>query len=136
MRWQLSLLALALLGSGCYRTTVRSGLPPSTAAEGYENRWQSGWFLGALRGSGPHELSALCPDGWAEVHTRGNFVTGLVTLASLGIYAPHQLTVVCASIPGPPPVNGYEPLPRPTATNSSPPRPVDYPPDPPPTREP
>ncbi len=125
--------SLAML-AGCYRTTIRSGLPPGTAADGYENRWHSGWVLGAAEGSGPHELNRLCPDGWAEVHTRGNFVTALATLASSGIYAPHQITIVCAAVPGPPPVEGYAPLPRPAADGPNPP--PNYPPGPPPIESP
>jgi hypothetical protein len=136
MKGRFLLVALLLLGTGCYRTTVRSGLPPGTAAENYENRWHSGWLLGAVQSSGPHKLAELCPDGWAEVHTRGNFVTGLITLATSGIYAPHQITVVCGSVPGPAPVSGYPPLPRPTATTAPPPHSFDSPPPPPPPRQP
>ncbi len=136
MKQRLLCVGLLLVCSACYRTTVRSGLPPGAAADKHENRWHSGWLLGAVQSSGPHEISHLCPNGWAEIHTRGNFVTGLVTLMTVGIYAPHQITIVCAAAPGPPPVAGYPPMPRPTATTSSPPRPADYPPDPPPFRKP
>jgi hypothetical protein len=113
--------AAAVLG-GCFRTTIRSGLPPGKTAPGYDQRWHSGWFLGAIESSGPHRPDSLCPEGWAEVHTRGNFVTGLVTVMTSGIYAPHQVTVVCAAAPlGPPPPTGYPPLPRPTAVTTPPP---------------
>jgi hypothetical protein len=124
--------AATLVLGGCYRTTVRSGAPPGTPAEHYNNRWHSGWFLGALESSWPHDLDSLCPEGWAEVHTRGNFVTALVTLLTSGVYAPHQVTVVCAvASSGPAPVAGYAPLPRPSSTTLPSPPASASPPGPP-----
>ena len=123
-------LVAALAVSGCYRTTIRSGLPPGPVAPHFEDRWHSGWLLGYVESGSPSEIgAATCPDGWAEVDTRGNFVTGLVTLMTFAVYAPHQITVVCAAAPlGPPPTEGYAPPPRPGTTR---PPTVGAPPGPP-----
>jgi len=112
------ILLAALSVSGCYRTTVRSGLPPGQAAPHFENRWRSGWLLGFVESGSPSEIGvATCPDGWAQVETRGNFITGLITLMTLAVYAPHQVTIVCAAAPlGPPPPEGYTPPSRPGST--------------------
>jgi hypothetical protein len=120
--------------AGCFRTTVRSGLPPGDVPAGYDEKWHSTWLLGAVETSGPYALDALCPGGWAELGTHTNLLQGLVTAVSYGIYTPQTVTIVCAA-PGaaaPPPRDGYAPLPAP-ATSSYPPAPVrnTYPPPPP-----
>lgn len=90
-------LMLALCTAGCFRTTVRSGHPPSDPAEGFEQRWHSGWLGGAVEASGPHDLARACPNGWAQIETKTDASQGLVTLLTLGIYAPQTVTVVCAA---------------------------------------
>lgn len=96
-RWLL--LATALLGSGCFRTTVRSGHPPGDPPEGWEHRWHSGWLLGAIEASGPHDLARACPAGWSEIETSTDPSQSLITLLTIGIYAPQSVSVVCAAEP-------------------------------------
>ena len=98
----LGILAVALVG-GCYRTTVRSGLPPGDAPDDYDRTWHSGFLLGFLETGGPYPVREICPQGWAEVHTSTNILQGLLTLVTYGIYTPQNVTVVCASpgVPGP-----------------------------------
>ncbi len=90
-------LLCALSLSGCYRTSVYSGLPPAEPAEGLSERWHSGWLLGAIESSGPHDLARACPAGWSVIETHTDASQGLVTLITLGIYAPQTVTVVCAA---------------------------------------
>jgi hypothetical protein len=98
MKWTLVLMA-ALLSSGCFRTTVRSGHPPSDPAEGFEQRWHSGWVGGSVEASGPHDLARACPHGWAQIETKTDASQGLITLLTLSIYSPQTVTVVCAAPP-------------------------------------
>ena len=93
----LCIAALAL--PGCYEATVRSGLPPSqTPARTFEH-WQHAFVFGLLDASGPYRLDRLCPDGWAEVTVETSAAGGFLTLVTLGIYSPQNVTVVCA-LPG------------------------------------
>lgn len=105
-RWRsavgLPVLLLPAL-AGCFHTTIRSGLPPGLEAERHQARWRSNLFLG----TGPLDLSpplsSLCPEGWAEIRSYTDVIQGLVALISVGLYAPHTTTVVCAT-PGSPKV--------------------------------
>jgi len=127
-------VAAAIAVGGCYRATVRSGLPPGNVPDAYDDRWHSGWFLGAVETSGPYPLEEICKEGWAEVHTSTNLLQGLLAFLTYGIYTPQTVTVVCAlsNAPHAPPVAGEAPLP-PAATSAYPPSPATsaYPPPPP-----
>jgi hypothetical protein len=90
-----ALAALALLSSGCFRTTVRSGAPPDKVAAGHDQRWHGGYLLGAVEASGPHDLSAACPEGWAQIELETRPLQTLATVLTLGIYAPQSETIVC-----------------------------------------
>jgi hypothetical protein len=124
---------LLLAASGCFSTTVRSGLPPGDAPDAYEDRWHSGWALGVAEGGDPYPLAEICPDGWAEVSTTTNPVQGLVSLITYGIYAPQSVTVVCAAVrpPHPPPREGEAPSAPSASPQYPPPRSRSYPPPPP-----
>lgn len=91
----------ALLLSGCFQTTLRSGHPPGEAPPGYDRRWHSGWVVGALETGGPHDLARVCPEGWAQIETTTDPSQALVTLLTIGIYAPQSVTVICR-VPAPP----------------------------------
>lgn len=92
----LLVIGSALASSGCWRTTLRSGLPPAEEAQGYDERVHDAYVLGAIETGDPHPLDALCPHGWAEIHVRKGFINGFLTLITLGIYSPQTITVVCA----------------------------------------
>lgn len=106
-------LALALLWgcSGCCATTVRSGRPPQQVPPGYDERWHSELFWGVVPAGAPYDLARICPTGWSQVTVARDPFTLVVGLATLFIYAPARVTIVCA-VPGPPglpPVEGYAP---------------------------
>ena len=134
-RWSLvAALGIGLAVVGCYRTTVRSGLPPGDTPEAYDDNWHNGWLLGAVETSGPYALDRICPNGWAEVHSSFNVLQGLLSLITYGIYTPQSVTIVCAAErpPGPPPREGYPPRPAPAgSTYPPPPTSSGYPPPPP-----
>jgi hypothetical protein len=82
-----SLLALALL-AGCYHLRFER---PSVIAEGGAPREQ--WHHGALGGtfdaSGPVDLAAACPDGFARVENKVTFFYWLgQAFSTLGVLAP------------------------------------------------
>ena len=115
-------LLLVVGCSGCFDTTVRSGLPPGKVPDAYEERWQSGWALGAIETGDPYALAQICPDGWAEIETSTNPVQGLVSLVTYGVYTPQSVTVVCAAErPSHPPPRAGEPSVAPSASPQYPP---------------
>ena len=89
-------LALCLFAiSGCFRTTVRAGHAPADPPEAWDRRWHSGWVVGIIEASGPHDLARICPGGWAQIETETDPSQALVTLLTIGIYAPQSVTVIC-----------------------------------------
>jgi hypothetical protein len=92
-----ALCLAALCLSGCYTTTLRSGLPPAAAKIDYDKRWHHGVIWGIAELSGPYDLSQVCPKGWAEVTTETSFVTGLLSFITYSLYAPQTVTVRCAA---------------------------------------
>lgn len=110
--------ALALLAAtGCYTTTIRSGLPAGRSPVGHDDRWHHGFVGGIGEASGPYDLNRICPHGWSEITTQTTFLTGLVTLVAGYWYTPQNVTIVCAAPGGaagtmpPPPGYGDERLP-------------------------
>jgi hypothetical protein len=94
-RWLV--MAALLTSAGCFTTTVRSGHPPGDPPQGWHDRWHSGWLLGAIEASGPHDLARVCPRGWSQIETFTDPSQALITLLTLGIYAPQTVRVVCVA---------------------------------------
>lgn len=65
------------------------------------DEWHSFWLFG-LVGTADVDARAVCPQGAAVVRTGGNVGTTLVTIATLGIYAPRKVYVRCHRAPGSP----------------------------------
>jgi hypothetical protein len=93
----LSILAFEV--AGCYTTTVQSGLPPAPPTIADDNKWHSGVVLGIAELSGPYDLHAICPRGWADIRTETSFVNGFIDLVTSGIYNPQSVTIRCTSLP-------------------------------------
>jgi hypothetical protein len=92
-------LALPLFATslaGCAATHLYSGLPPGDPPRGYQERWHSSFFFGTADASGPYNLGRLCPSGWSEVHLASDFFTSAAEVATLFLYTPARLTIVCA----------------------------------------
>jgi len=99
---------------GCATTTVHSGRPPFDLASGYDARWHSAFFWGALPANAPYNLARICPDGWSQVTVARDPFTLLAGVVTLFIYSPSRISVVCALPDGPrlpqlPPALGYAP---------------------------
>jgi hypothetical protein len=92
-------LTLPLLASGlvgCAATHLYSGLPPGDPPHGYEKRWHSSYLFGTTNGSDPYDLPKLCPSGWSEIEMRADFFTTVAGVATLFLYTPNRVTIVCA----------------------------------------
>lgn len=94
-RW--IVLALGLVASGCYTTTIRSGRPPGDVSFVADDKWHSGFLSGTQEASGPYAMDELCPHGWATIETRTSFANGLVEHAAFHIYNPQTVKVTCAA---------------------------------------
>ncbi len=88
---------LSLAAAGCFRMTVKNGQPAAPPNIEYDGRWHHGLIYGLAELSGPYDLSKICPNGWAEIHTETPFVQGLVAGISYDIYTPQSVTVRCAA---------------------------------------
>lgn len=89
----LALVLLVLVVAGCYHSIIDTGLQPGRTA--YHEKWETAWLVGLI----PAEVDAegVCAGPWARVETQQSFLNGLVTMLTLGIYAPHEVEVVCAA---------------------------------------
>ena len=95
------LIPLALLlTAGCATTTLRSGEPPGKTASGLNEKWHAGFLFGTVRGVDRYQLSRVCPNGWAEIRVEPDPFTLLAGAATLFLYSPSRVTVVCARHPG------------------------------------
>jgi len=92
---RVALLAALLAGAGCYKATF---IRDANAVKGAESdRWLDYWFWG-LMNQQDINVREFCPDGRvAQVVTGGNFGTGIVSVLTIGIYAPRKVYVTCAT---------------------------------------
>lgn len=88
--------ALGIVSVACAETRLYSGRPPGDIARGYDAHWHSAYFVGTVEGGPPYELDRICPQGWAEVHVAPDFFTSVISLATLFVYTPNRVTVICA----------------------------------------
>lgn len=93
--------ALVASTSGCFTTTLRSGLPASAARIENDRRWHHGVIWGIAELSGPYDLKQICPQGWAEVTTETSFVNWLLYSITSGIYSPQTVTIRCSGAEAP-----------------------------------
>ena len=90
-----ALLAALLGAAGCYKATfIRD---PGVVKGTEQDRWLDFWLWGLVNEQ-DIDVKQFCPDGRvAQVVTGGNFGTGIVSLLTLGIYAPRKVYVTCAA---------------------------------------
>lgn len=88
--------AIAMSLAGCASTHLYSGLPPGDPPHGYEERWHSSFLFGTTEASGPYDLDRLCPSGWSEIDLVPDFFTSAAEVATLFLYTPTRLTIICA----------------------------------------
>ena len=100
MRSRLFVASLGLAAFSCASTRVYSGKPPGMTARDYDARWHSALLFGGISISKPYEPDRICRHGWAEVRVEPDAFTFVTTLATLFIYTPSRVTVVCAASGG------------------------------------
>ncbi len=96
---RLALIALATAALGCAETRVYSGRPPGDTAAGYDARFHDAYLFGTADGEEPYELSRICPNGWSEILIAPDFFTAILSAATLFLYTPNRVTIVCAGEP-------------------------------------
>lgn len=96
----LRLMWVSLVVCGCATTTLRSGEPPGRTAAGLDEKWHPAFLFGTVPSSRNYDLGRACPGGWAEIRVEPDPFTLLVGAATLFLYSPSRVTVVCAKRPG------------------------------------
>jgi hypothetical protein len=90
-----SLLVVAT--TGCYKATFMAN--PNLVRGADHDQWNS-FFLWGLVGQETLDVRQFCSGGQvAQARTGANFLTGLVSFVTLGIYAPRMAYVWCAAGP-------------------------------------
>jgi hypothetical protein len=98
------LLAVSLLGAGCYTTTISTGMPAQAPSVLATERWHHTVVGGLAEISDPVDLEGVCPQGgWASIQEEVSFVNGLVSAVLSSIYTPRTYTIMCQGGPAAPP---------------------------------
>ncbi len=79
--------------SGCYKATFIEDASTLERRPTHEE-WTDHYLFGMI-GTDEYDLGQWCPNGVAIVRRGGSFATGVVTLATLGIYSPRKVYVTC-----------------------------------------
>lgn len=121
------LLLTALALPGCYTTTITRETPAAPTTVQYDEKWHHGLVWGIAELSGPYDLRAICPNGWAEIKTETSFINGFVEALTSGIYSPQTVSVRCAA-QAPPvaparPASSAQPAPSPGSVGKPQPSP-------------
>jgi hypothetical protein len=104
--------AIAFSCTSCAPTIVRTGLPAGRVPELYDERWHHGFVFGLADASGAYEIEKICPRGWSEMRVETPVGLGIIQVATLGLYTPSRVTIVCAATStDPPDPAGEEALP-------------------------
>ena len=91
------LLLCAIALGGCYRATF---IRDPQVVRGVEHDQWNHFFIFGLVGETDLDVRQFCPDGRvAEVQTQANFLNGLVSIVTIGIYTPRTVYVTCAGGP-------------------------------------
>ena len=88
------LLAVFVVGSGCYHATFITGKPPSDTI--VEDQWATS-FIGGLVPPDEIDVSAECPNGVAVVESQLSFLNMVATIVTFNIFSPMHLKVTCAA---------------------------------------
>jgi hypothetical protein len=89
------LFAALLLLAGCYKATFHQA-NDAIRGEGHEE-WTD-FFIFGLVGTETFDVREFCGGASpAEVRSGGNFLTGLVSAVTIGIYTPRKVYVTCAA---------------------------------------
>lgn len=92
-------IALGVFATGCHKATF---VTSPQVARGVEHDEWTDFFIFGLVGKQSFDVHQFCRGEVASVRTGGNAGTGIVTLLTLGIYAPRKVYVTCAADPNAP----------------------------------
>lgn len=87
---RLFLICSMLVVSGCYQLNLKNGAAGGAPVERRQNLFALGFY-----GDPDIDLQRECPNGVANVATRFTAEDVLLTIASVGIYAPRTVVVEC-----------------------------------------
>lgn len=104
-------LAIGVVSTGCWATTVRNGRPPGQTPFGYDEKWHSGFIFGIAEMSGPYNLAEICPGGWSEIRTETSVWNAIVNFVTRDIYTTQTIGITCAQVPRTPPATAPSPPP-------------------------
>lgn len=102
LRSILAVLVFGSLSNGCFKATFVAD-PASVDREPTYEEWTDFYVFG-LVGDERIDASRTCPGGVARVRTGANFVTGLVSVVTIGIYTPRKVYLTCYPPPLAPPL--------------------------------
>jgi len=94
-------LGAAALQLACAETHLYSGTPPGRPAHGVNDRWHSAYLFGTTDNGKSYKLDRLCPGGWSEIVIAQDTFTTILSVATLFLYTPSRVTVVCSRETGP-----------------------------------
>ena len=80
--------------SACYHQVIQTGRAPGPTV--IERPWTATWIWGIVPAT-PINVAQECKSGVATVETQMTVVNGLVYFITLGIYAPRDVKITCAS---------------------------------------
>ena len=86
-------LACTLVLSGCYQAQVTTNKPAGNTV--VEEGWAPSYLMGLVPAS--VDVSNQCPNGISSATREYSFPNLLVSVLTIGIYAPQNVTVTCAS---------------------------------------
>ena len=89
----IGLLALTAT-TGCFHQVVQTGRTPGQTV--IQKDWVSTWVFGIVPAQ-PIDTRVQCPSGVATVETQTSFVNGLLTVLTIGIWAPQTARITCAA---------------------------------------
>ncbi|MDP6934626.1 MAG: hypothetical protein QGG40_17010 [Myxococcota bacterium] len=89
----LPLLLVGLLGStGCYKNTMKTGMPPGTTHD-----IKAQFFLWGLAGEMDVNLQEVCPNGVSQIEESVQVGDAILGCLTCGILSPVSIQVRCAS---------------------------------------
>ncbi|HJQ20369.1 MAG TPA: hypothetical protein VJ867_08490 [Gemmatimonadaceae bacterium] len=83
-----------LLVAACYHQVVQTGRAPGSTV--VSKPWTATWIFGLVPAT-PIDVSQQCPNGIATVETQMTVPNWLATAVTLGIYAPRDVKITCAT---------------------------------------
>jgi hypothetical protein len=91
-----ALLALTVMAlSSCHQITIVNGKNISPKLSRVNDRLYSSIIGDIVKVDKPIEVDWACPTGWSEIYVYESVFDWLLSMAAIGIYAGHDVTVRC-----------------------------------------